>query len=85
MPLRITIELIPHGDESRKSKIAVVDIENDRTGTSEFGNYIVQAVGNCVVDGEPVGWDEWGPTRIVGIKRGDYLLLARKALKALTI
>jgi len=31
MPLRITLELIPRGDESRKTKLAVVDIENDGT------------------------------------------------------
>jgi hypothetical protein len=28
MPLRVTLELIPHGDESKKRKIGVIDIEN---------------------------------------------------------
>lgn len=48
MPLRVTIELIPRGDESRKRKLAVVDIENDGTagdlrGGGDVGNYLVRA------------------------------------------
>lgn len=43
MPLRVTVELIPRGDESRKRKMAVVDITNDGTGTHEVGNYISEA------------------------------------------
>jgi len=48
MPLRVTVELIPRGDESRKRKVAVVDIANDGTGTHEVGNYDVRAEGDTV-------------------------------------
>lgn len=37
--LRITIELVPHGDESRKEVIGIGVIANDATGTDYNGNY----------------------------------------------
>ena len=37
--LRCTIELLPHGDETRKRVIGVVEIANDGTGTPTMGNY----------------------------------------------
>ena len=39
--LRCTIELLPHGDETRKRLIGVVEIANDGTGTPTVGNYRV--------------------------------------------
>lgn len=39
--LRITIELVPHGIESRKSTLGVIKIANDATGTLSSGNYDV--------------------------------------------
>lgn len=39
MPLRVTIELIPHGDESKASVIGRIDIENTNAGTHELGIY----------------------------------------------
>ncbi len=68
MPLRVTVELIPHGDESRKRKMAVVDITNDGTGTHEVGNYDVRAEGDTVG-----GWDSFYAGKVSGVKRGDYL------------
>ena len=37
--LRCTIELVPHGDESRKRIIGLVEIANKGTGTLAVGNY----------------------------------------------
>lgn len=37
--LRITIELVPKGDESRKEVIGVGTIANDATGDMTTGNY----------------------------------------------
>ncbi len=39
MPLKITVELIPRGDEKSKRKIGELFIVNDGSGTQELGNY----------------------------------------------
>ena len=47
--LRVTLEMVPFGQEESKYTIGVVEIGNTGTGTSEFGNYVVAH------DGEVVG------------------------------
>lgn len=37
--IRITVEMVPRGDESRKRKLAMMEIVNENTGTMEVGNY----------------------------------------------
>lgn len=37
--LRVTVELIPHGDESHKRELARMEIANDGSGDSATGNY----------------------------------------------
>lgn len=37
--LRVTIELVPYGNEDEASKIATMLIANDGTGTYKTGNY----------------------------------------------
>ena len=37
--IRVTIELLPRGDESRKRTLGVLNIANDGTGTKQVGNY----------------------------------------------
>jgi hypothetical protein len=37
--LRVTIELVPYGDEEEAQRIATMLIANDGTGNSKFGNY----------------------------------------------
>lgn len=37
--IRVTVELIPHGDESRKSTIGTMTIANDGTGEGAISNY----------------------------------------------
>jgi hypothetical protein len=40
--IRVTIEIIPSGDETRKRHIGTVEIANDGTGSSEVGNYSIR-------------------------------------------
>jgi hypothetical protein len=73
MPLRITIELIPRGDEARKRKLAQVEIENDGTagdmrGNGDVGNYRVLA--SAEMQG---GYDEFASFTMGPLKRGDYV------------
>ena len=37
--LRVTVELLPHGSEERKSTLATLIIVNDGTGSVQLGNY----------------------------------------------
>ena len=37
--IRVTVEMIPHGDETRKSVLGSLEIANDNTGNYEIGNY----------------------------------------------
>ena len=37
--IRVTVELVPFGDEEKKKTIGIMNIANDGTGTKEFGNY----------------------------------------------
>lgn len=37
--IRITIQLIPKGDESRARTLGTMEIANDGTGTQDIGNY----------------------------------------------
>lgn len=37
--IRVTVELIPHGDELRKRTLGTLEIANDGTGTENVGSY----------------------------------------------
>jgi hypothetical protein len=37
--IRITVQLLPHGDESRARTLGVMEIVNDGSGTTDVGNY----------------------------------------------
>jgi len=37
--IRVTVELVPHGDEERKREIGRLEIANDGSGDEETGNY----------------------------------------------
>ena len=85
MPLRITVELIPHGVESAKRKLCVLDIINDGTGTHERGNYRVEAHG-VTCEGLDTGWDAWAgwPKRLENVdRRAGYDHLAATAMQLL--
>ena len=47
--LEIKVSLVPYGDRSRERVIEKFIIYNDGTGSSEFGNYVVE------YEGEEVG------------------------------
>lgn len=38
--LRVTVDLVPFGDEEKSRPIAEMIIANDTTGTPDFGNYV---------------------------------------------
>ena len=40
--LRVTVELLPFGDESAKKTLTTFDIANNGTGDVEYGNYDVR-------------------------------------------
>lgn len=51
MSIRVTMEIIPRGDESRKFVAGVLDIINDGTGDRATGNYKLHLTGP-VKDGD---------------------------------
>lgn len=40
--LRVTIEVVPRGDESKRRHLGTVEIANEGTGSVESGNYAVR-------------------------------------------
>jgi hypothetical protein len=40
MPLRVTVEIVPHGYESRKRRLAILHIENMDNGTETHNRYL---------------------------------------------
>ena len=86
MPLRITVELVPYGIEEKSRPLLRMRVTNDGTGTSERGNYVVEAEGECSEGGESLGWDgfEDFPRRLEGIdRRRGYDYLASQAMQLL--
>ena len=70
--IRVTIELLPAGNESRKRHLGTVDIANDGTGTRGLGNYNVRLSRRGNPD------STWKTERINGFRRlkfGAYELL----------
>jgi hypothetical protein len=70
--IRVTIEILPKGDEARKRHIGTVEIANDGTGNSEVGNYLIRLAkfggpAQTWLHGKLQGFDR--------IKRGPYDLL----------
>lgn len=80
--VRVTIEILPGGDESKARKLGQVDIINDSSGTGETGNYTVRLHKSSEYAARPGIWRQG---RISGFPRsrlGPYDLLYR-ALKAI--
>jgi hypothetical protein len=70
--LRVTIEILPSGDENRKRHLGTVEIANDGTGSAEVGNYSIRLAkfgrpDQTWLQGKLNGFDR--------IKRGPYDLL----------
>lgn len=74
MPIRVTLEIIPRGDESRKFVAGTLDIENDGTGSATLGgggigNYDYRLSGP-VHDGDGAEMDDfWEKGRLEGFDR----------------
>ena len=69
--LRCTIELIPHGDESRKETLSVIKIINTGSGTQELGNYVVK------IDNKSSGVSGGTVENFPRLQHGPEFLLAR--------
>lgn len=78
--LRVTIELLPQGDESRARTIGVVEIANDLTGTFDYGNYDVRLTKSLVGKHKQI-WKRGRVETFPRHKLGPYDLLYR-ALRA---
>jgi hypothetical protein len=82
MPLRVTLELIPRGDERRKKTVGTLEIENtgDHPGHPTLANYHYRMTGP--INGGEVGkWHE-GTLRDVEREKG-YWSHVKAVLSAL--
>lgn len=70
--IRVTIEILPSGDETRKRHIGTVEIANDGTGSPNFGNYSIRL---AKFSGPRHTWLKGKLTGFDRIKRGPYDLL----------
>lgn len=61
--LRVTIELLPYGDETRKRHLGTCEIANDASGTPTRGNYHIRFSRR----GKP--FSTWKETRVEGFPR----------------
>lgn len=75
--LRVTIELLPHGDESRKETIGIIDIINDGSGDPEIGNYAVRLHKTPKYAKRPGVWRRGKVTGFPRLVLGPYDLLCR--------
>lgn len=73
--LRVTIDLIPRGDESRKKTLATADIWNDGTGSVTTGNYGATLFVHQTADGKPKKWRTAFVNGFPRISRGPWDLL----------
>ena len=77
--LRITIELIPGGNESRKRSIGVMHIINNATSNShEFGNYDI-----IEMDADDYDCRKWKAMKVERVKVFKFLacLFKQRTLK----
>ncbi len=65
--IRVTVELVPRGDESQARVLAQGVIVNDGTGTLSTGAYTYGITAQTNVEGRDPGI--WKQGRIVGFKR----------------
>lgn len=68
--IRLTMEIVPRGDESKKFTAGTLEIANDCTGTEELGNYHVKITGPVHNgDGRAAPDEFWGKFRLEGFHR----------------
>ncbi len=66
--IRVTVELLPHGDESRRRHLGTAIIANDGTGTDTQGNYNIRLSRR----GQPDS--AWKTGRLTGFQRKRFLV-----------
>jgi hypothetical protein len=72
--LRVTIDLLPYGDETTKRNLGVIEIANDGTGTKSRGNYMVRTA----IRGQPKQtWRKGAVKDFPRLQLGVYDLLLR--------
>lgn len=73
MPIRVTLEIIPRGDESKKFVAGTLDIENDGTGDSGnnvgIGHYNYVLRGPVSEDGQMYKDEYWENGRMENFER----------------
>lgn len=70
MPIRVTMEIIPRGDASKRFVAGVLDIENDGTGDAATGNYDLRISGPVQDEpGHAVPNEFWERGRLEGFAR----------------
>ncbi len=72
--IRVTIQLLPFGNEANARHLGTIDIANDGTGTAERGNYKVRLAG---FRGPHSRWREGAVRDFPRKSRGPYDLLLR--------
>lgn len=70
--IRVTIELFPFGEESRRQVLAEVDIANDGTGDNHTGNYKYKVRNK--------GGADWKSGAVRGFRRAQFTVLYLLAL-----
>lgn len=75
--LRVTIELLPHGDESKAEVVGVATIVNTGEGTAETGSYEVKLMKTAKFAKRPGVWREGRVSGFPRLKLGPYDLLYR--------
>lgn len=81
MPLRLTLELIPHGDESRKRVIGTLDIEN--TGDHPLHPFLADYKYRMTGPVHDGGIDDWHSGTIKNVLRSrGYWAHAKEVLNA---
>lgn len=68
--MRVILEIIPKGDESRKFVAGVLTVTNDASGTKEVGNYDLSISGPVQDEpGHALNNEHWERGRLEGFAR----------------
>ncbi len=56
--VRVTIEIVPHGNDEEAYKVSEINIVNDLSGTLDKGNYIYKLdADNIIIEGKYKGFN----------------------------
>lgn len=63
--LKITIELLPYGNENYKRTLSTFEIANDGTGDSKIGNYLFRSHPEFKWEKSIQNWDRATPVEVL--------------------